>query len=688
MLTNNGKLLRSIGRDTWATAYDFPPSNYTTLIRFKVVLLATSLDGIYASTNGLTWSFTELKNTSNSNFLAELGDAITTGFDSYRDYISFDGFFWTKLSEQSTPYTGDVVGSYKKYILRNVGPPGTFEVKQLGSEWESRPLPEGDYIGLSKVIEDELIIWTETYEPSETAGMYATNDLKNWKRIDTPYSGPIGNILHANDVKILTRNDGAAHFSLDDANWVEWSENTYVTSLIWKFGKYLMATQRGLFTSSDGLSWTLDSASGIGRGKFVDLGDRLYIIDGYYFAAYTDDGNTWEVVDTTQELDPYQSELRSIAYGSAGYIALSLSYIAYSDNGSTWSFVEKPEKLLNTIAFGNGVYVATTNGQREFATSINGIDWEYNQYSFTNGYWLPEKLFFMESTGLFVLDNNGFYFTSPDGYNWTPRNYNGKYSGVTVIGDSVYSWIRGNYGTNQALGSSDGINWMILPENLDGIHYQNGIYLGSGKSPEEPLFKSTDGSNWSSLSSPVGLQGTVISIDSKVFYVSFHSPFEFPHEGVHYYTPDGETWTEIPNISVSSNYLLINGQVFYVDQDLSLASNADLKLAQVNVDEGVYSVGDTIEVLLQISNRGDKSTSLEGIKVFGALVEQNEWNGNREQTLTETILSQIEIESGQIIEITVKMGIPNGILPGYYGLQIWLNPDQLLPETRADNNFA
>ncbi len=162
---------------------------------------------------------------------------------------------------------------------------------------------------------------------------------------------------------------------------------------------------------------------------------------------------------------------------------------------SGWTNVsEAPAR--QSVAFGNGIFVAVGNGG-SVETSSDGILWTRRNSG--SAVTLNRVRF---GNGLFVVaGNGGTILTSPDGTNWTTRN-----SGTTKTLFGIH-YAKGAFfmtGDETILKSVDGITWTapgIPPAQfmLD-ITYGNGLFVVACFSGA--ILTSADGTAWAPASSP------------------------------------------------------------------------------------------------------------------------------------------------------------------------------------------
>ena len=227
-----------------------------------------------------------------------------------------------------------------------------------------------------------------------------------------------------------------------------------------------------MYRSADGAAWTIEPLPGAGA-------------TGGVMGAYED----------------------AFAVGAGGlvvdYVAQpgDLDAVYTSPDGRVWSL--QPSSLAGAvdIAFGNGVFVALTQGSA--LTSTDGVDWQ-DAHDFAPEVELPESIVF--GAGVFVAMGEQTAFTTTDGVSWTttPTPFgNGDLSAATST-----SFTAGAFFVPQTLCAED-------------------------LCPPIELLRSTDGVAWTQLSNepPLG------------FVASFRGALYSPRSiGTWRSTDDGGTW--------------------------------------------------------------------------------------------------------------------------------------------------
>lgn len=232
---------------------------------------------------------------------------------------------------------------------------------------------------------------------------------------------------------------------------------------------------------------------------------QTYAVKESYENSAIGSAETWYLKSIAA--NPYSG----IAYGNGKFVAVSngSTSIMHSSDGETWTSVTVGSFGLSDVVYANGKFVAVgaefsgidlvTNVQ----VSTNGVTW--TRYTpFTNAI-SPKAITY--GNGLFVAVANGGsnrVMTSPDGISWTLRsasNNSNNWQSV-AFGNNTFVAIA-NTGTNRTMYSTDGINWtgIAVTPNSNSIAFGNGKFT-TGKN------YSTNGITWTNSTlefSPFGI---------------------------------------------------------------------------------------------------------------------------------------------------------------------------------------
>jgi hypothetical protein len=261
-------------------------------------------------------------------------------------------------------------------------------------------------------------------------------------------------------------------------------------------GTFVVVGEAGtVFTSPNGLEWTLGTSGGAEELRGVAYGNGLFVAVGRYGRILTSpNGIAW-----TRRESGTADFLLGVAFGNGIFAAVGdRGTVTASSDGMNWD-VERAGKTdwLRGITYANGVFVAVgfdenlRNDFKESATiftSTDGRHWErmptgsrHPLYGVAYG------------NGRFVAVGFGAVASSSDGVTWNDTLIGATYFNVT-FGNGIF--VATGWGTIAT--SSDGVTWepqsLSEGEPLYGAGFANGTFIVAGK--ECYLFASSDGMQW------------------------------------------------------------------------------------------------------------------------------------------------------------------------------------------------
>jgi len=200
-----------------------------------------------------------------------------------------------------------------------------------------------------------------------------------------------------------------------------------------------------------------------------------------------DNGDTW----SWQQFGSFTETLSDVLYDGSKFIACSEENLRTSSNSTDWtsqlSNITSVGTLnLNTIAFGNGIYVTAGEGSTAdlaMATSTDAVVWA-QRTSAQAGIVMPviNCIEFLEGK-FWALGDNGKVATSTDGLNWTEVTTVGTTENLNSItyketDDAIKKEYYALVGDNGLLlVSVDGVQWesrsslLSTTENLNAVYY-------------------------------------------------------------------------------------------------------------------------------------------------------------------------------------------------------------------------
>lgn len=237
--------------------------------------------------------------------------------------------------------------------------------------------------------------------------------------------------------------------------------------------------------STDGASWDQitrpsndlwwDVAYSPTLGRFVIVAYGIGGTCNTYNFAYSDDGGTtWIGLN----IDSLKS-IVGVCWGDGQFVAVNGGTDAYtSPDGINWTKRTSPSGSMNSVSYGNGLYVAP--GDQNLQTSPDGITWTsrtvpeptqyYDRAAYGNGVWV-------------MTSNNATQkiVTSLDGITWTGRDHptggSVKPEGVSYANGRflIYNQDGGSY-TDRIWASGD-----ITVEESGSNIYLSGLYVRASR---------------------------------------------------------------------------------------------------------------------------------------------------------------------------------------------------------------
>lgn len=232
---------------------------------------------------------------------------------------------------------------------------------------------------------------------------------------------------------------------------------------------------------------------------------------------------------------------------SGGTIADGLKTIANQANGITNNNLAAllPSASWESVAYGNGMFVAISYDSVTYATSTDGVNW--TSRSFGSGTPNCRDITFGNGRFVMICDGGSPYPSSSaystDGINWTWRDLPGSaqnwisvvYGGGKFVAISTY---------NHVAYSTDGNSWTAatLPTAAGwaAITYGDGKYIAiAGDAFNNCVSVSTDAANWTNYSLPVSQSWVDIAYGNNVFVAISNDS-----GNVVIVSEDGFSWTQ------------------------------------------------------------------------------------------------------------------------------------------------
>jgi hypothetical protein len=373
-------------------------------------------------------------------------------------------------------------------------------------------LPSGMWGPISRVNSQWI---TSGYQSSQADYLAVSTDGSSWaKRYGLPSAGYWSAVQYQNGV-YATQAGNVVAYSSDATTWSSATFNNSRGSVFGAGGKFLRATQTGIFTSTDAATWTQTATNGSSSQpiSFAYENSTYYAVDSQSVRASAD-GSTWAVMSSSV----YNSVIsNAVTFASGVHIAFN----------SAW-----PIRYAGGAIFNGAGAFGSTGGQ--FATNGSVLVFYAHTgkiYSSTNGTTFVERVLpttlpsqkiarLLYSGGTFALvmeysitsgavstDPGTLYFTSTNGIDWTQgtRTYPtyrtlGPNSGGSHVGAS-----------DGYLASHNGTSWNYIQFGASNAVASLTVsaYLASGTLTYQWQLSTDAGTTWANVS---GATSAVLSL--------------------------------------------------------------------------------------------------------------------------------------------------------------------------------
>lgn len=317
-----------------------------------------------------------------------------------------------------------------------------------------------------------------------------------------------------------------------------------------------------------------------------------------------------------------QSDWRDIAYGNGAFVAVAQGRVAYSENGIDWTEIDLQNSgmVCYSVAFGNGKFVATGAGYKDYYYSEDGINWTKGKLPL-QGTW-----FVANGNGRFVAVSHGSngdtVLYSEDGVNWTSTP-------MTVELESGSHWEAVRFVNDRFIAlasyqisaySKDGVNWtkITLPSstNYQDAAYYNDIAYGNGKYVavgRRAISYSEDGINWTKASAPTTEEGWFsVTYGGGRFVAISYNHLTTTQSGLYAYSEDGINWktNSVPNNCVWKCVHYEKGRFIMVGEGTGISISTDGINWVRNVSSLTKLKGD--DITLEVFISAELQKRLEG----------------------------------------------------------------------------
>ncbi len=513
------------GRE-WTKANDQTLGTATVWTRSRYIMVGNY--GYIATSSDLeTWT------TRDSGIYTHLQSVVWTGsfaLASGADGVvlkSDDGRVWTKVL--GTSFTGLVRLAWTGTQVFAFSGSGT-ETSTNGTSWTRiSTLPRGFYD--VKWLRDKFIAI------GYSGGLESSPDGVTWTPGASGTTGPLYAAAASADGFMVGGQSGVLLASPDGIVWTPRTAPVpggTVSSLEYRFGRWFLATTKGIHHSVDGVSWVAvpnvkAGSNFVDQVKLVWTGNEL-VCTG--LAAKTDDGTSWQQASLQGEAPDFNA----VAKGSGGYVAVGAAgVIWHSPDGYSWQPVESPTgSSLVALAARPGLWVAVGSGG-VIVTSPDGVHWTMRTSGTAN------NLSDIASNGqrFTAVGENGTLLKSPDGHTWSVQ-VTGTTTSIPNV-EPVGLGFKAFAGGGIVFDSPDGIGWTISkPDWISDVTWNGTSYVGVG------LENGTGA--WAYVSSPDALRWNRYPVGVPAYLTSIcwtgTRHVACGTNGTIVTSPDGITWTQ------------------------------------------------------------------------------------------------------------------------------------------------
>ena len=529
--------------------------------------LDSSIESVYTSTNGTTWTKRTLSTSAQTVTAMHYSAGLSlyvVGTSTGGIFTSSDGTTWTSRTSNISSQINQF-DSYASLIVA-VGNAGVISSSPTGVTWTARTVQTARALSGVAYSSTATIPWIAT---GTNIIMTSTNGT-TWLTLNEIATNAVArsNIFWSTtDSKYCLT--GAIYYLETSSDLISWTAQTTasagagtVAMNTGAYGNnaYVICGDSGTIDSSaNGTSWT-NRTSNAGSNQLTHViyaagTVNLFIVCGAGNIINTSsDGTTW-----TARTSNVTSTLRGLAFDAVGNIAVAVGTtgaVTSSSNGTTWtSRTSNTGNQLNSVAWNGTTFCAVGNSQTVI-TSTDGTTWTKQSTTGLGG--LSPLWITSDGTSFFAITNQPYCYISTAGVTWSAYP-------MPIIPISM-NWMNSKLVAANAAGdiatSTDGKVWAVVA-NSKGVTTYTKAYWVSPNFITMPttsgITKSTDGIIFRTLytNSPTLNGVTYSASQDKLVAVGNLG-------GILTSTDSGVTWTPQYSFSTSTaNVALVLSDVAY-----------------------------------------------------------------------------------------------------------------------------
>ena len=313
---------------------------------------------------------------------------------------------------------------------------------------------------------------------------------KVWIAGDTPVTSKNRNIqgVAYGDGKFVaiynsSRDYYDVYFSTDGKAWTGTAKFHYPGQVLYANGIWVLATRQGLYSSMDGITWTLRDADRTGMMPCLAYANGLWLYSDLSSGPwYSRDGITWTPCIISEHVAADAITYANDMWVMAASRSNGNKGFWYSMDGITWSQSNMTSGGSSTLCYANGTWLAGNQSDGIYY-SDDGINWTLDsKLKITNAWYLNNIAFCYVYSG----KPKGLYYSTDGGTTWEITNFTQTLSAMYYIA-GIFIVPQSSTGIWY---SYDGMTWeqSNLTTSVSCVTYGQNMMVALGTA--QPVYRS------------------------------------------------------------------------------------------------------------------------------------------------------------------------------------------------------